>query len=109
MGERRRDRKQRKLTKHQTNMQAQFAQQQWHQSQALIAEQRAQTELLRQQAAMAATAQQAQFAAQGPGRWHPDPVGRFAQRWWNGTEWTAHVVDGGGRQTTDPEPVNTVR
>lgn len=105
MGERRRDKKQRKLTIHQTNMQARYAQQQWAQSQTLIAEQRAQTEILRQQAAAAAGAAQ----PQGAGKWCPDPVGRFAQRWWSGTEWTKHVTTHDGRQIVDPHAVNTLR
>jgi hypothetical protein len=24
--------------------------------------------------------------------WHPDPTGRFAKRWWDGHQWTAHVA-----------------
>lgn len=41
--------------------------------------------------------------------WHPDPAGRFAQRYHDGSAWTEHVVDGGGSQSTDrvdaPPPV----
>jgi len=105
MGQRRRDKKQRKLTTHQTNQQALYAQQQLAQSQALIAEQQAQTAMLRAQSAAVQTGP----ADQGAGRWLADPVGRFSQRWWNGTEWTSHVVDAGGQQTSDPQPVNTLR
>lgn len=34
--------------------------------------------------------------------WRPDPSGRHALRWWDGTRWTEHVSDGGGRTSTDP-------
>lgn len=27
--------------------------------------------------------------------WAPDPAGRHQQRWWDGSAWTAHVLDGG--------------
>ena len=27
--------------------------------------------------------------------WHPDPYGRAAHRYWDGTQWTAHVANGG--------------
>jgi hypothetical protein len=37
-----------------------------------------------------------------PGSWQPDPFGRFAQRYWDGANWTENVVDGSGAQTTDP-------
>jgi hypothetical protein len=30
-----------------------------------------------------------------PAAWHPDPTGRHAHRFWDGTTWTAHVADGG--------------
>lgn len=33
--------------------------------------------------------------------WYPDPTGRHAQRYWDGSTWTAHVADGGTR-TSDP-------
>jgi Protein of unknown function (DUF2510) len=29
--------------------------------------------------------------------WWPDPTGRFAKRWWDGHQWTAHVAT-----ATDP-------
>ena len=29
-----------------------------------------------------------------PAGWHPDPHGRFPQRYWDGARWTAHVSDG---------------
>jgi hypothetical protein len=35
--------------------------------------------------------------------WHPDPMGRFAYRWWDGVRWTDQVVDHAGRQVTDPD------
>ena len=30
-----------------------------------------------------------------PAAWHPDPVGRHEYRWWDGSQWTEHVADGG--------------
>lgn len=33
--------------------------------------------------------------------WFPDPTGRHAQRYWDGSAWTAHVADGGTR-ASDP-------
>ena len=41
----------------------------------------------------------------GSGRWYADPTGRFAQRWWDGSRWTADVVLAGGQQTADPAPL----
>ena len=35
------------------------------------------------------------------GAWHPDPTGRHQQRWWDGTQWTDQVADGGAT-STDP-------
>src|SRR5438067_1684956 len=37
-----------------------------------------------------------------PASWQPDPYGRFAQRYWDGSTWTANVADAAGRQSTDP-------
>ena len=37
-----------------------------------------------------------------PARWWPDPYGRFQQRYFDGSDWTAHVIDSGGSQTVDP-------
>ena len=35
------------------------------------------------------------LAATGPApSWQPDPTGRFLQRFWDGTQWTAHVANG---------------
>jgi Meiotically up-regulated gene 113/Domain of unknown function (DUF4041)/Protein of unknown function (DUF2510) len=36
--------------------------------------------------------------------WHPDPVGRFQHRYWDGSRWTEHVSTGGS-QTVDPTPL----
>lgn len=36
-----------------------------------------------------------------PANWHPDPTGRHQLRYWDGTQWTAHVSDNGS-QGTDP-------
>lgn len=42
----------------------------------------------------------------GPsGRWFADPTGRFAQRWWDGSRWTADVVLANGQQSADPAPL----
>jgi hypothetical protein len=38
------------------------------------------------------------------GGWHPDPTGRFEQRYWDGESWTEHVARGGTRST---DPVQT--
>uniref|UniRef100_UPI001602614C DUF2510 domain-containing protein n=1 Tax=Nocardioides pelophilus TaxID=2172019 RepID=UPI001602614C len=27
--------------------------------------------------------------------WHPDPTGRHELRYWDGSQWTEHVSDGG--------------
>ncbi|MBL8778789.1 MAG: DUF2510 domain-containing protein [Acidimicrobiales bacterium] len=32
-------------------------------------------------------------AAASPPAWHPDPVGRFPLRYWDGAQWTANVVN----------------
>jgi hypothetical protein len=37
-----------------------------------------------------------------PARWWPDPYGRFQQRYFDGSNWTAHVIDTSGAQTVDP-------
>lgn len=37
-----------------------------------------------------------------PGSWQPDPYGRFAQRYWDGANWTANVSDASGAQFNDP-------
>lgn len=34
--------------------------------------------------------------------WHPDPTGRYAQRYHDGANWTEHVVDAQGVQSTEP-------
>ena len=45
----------------------------------------------------------AAIAAPGnPAAWHPDPTGRFAQRYWNGESWTAHVASADGSPSNDP-------
>jgi hypothetical protein len=33
--------------------------------------------------------------------WYPDPSGRFAQRYYDGTRWTEHVADAQGNRDTD--------
>ena len=44
----------------------------------------------------------APFAAAPPaGAWHPDPSGRNEQRYYDGTQWTEHVSNG-GVTSTDP-------
>lgn len=37
-----------------------------------------------------------------PARWWPDPFGRFQQRYFDGSNWTAHVIDNNGTQVVDP-------
>jgi hypothetical protein len=34
--------------------------------------------------------------------WYPDPAGRYAHRWWDGTRWTDQVATEDGRTGTDP-------
>ena len=36
-----------------------------------------------------------------PAAWYPDPSGRHAHRFWNGTSWTPHVADD-GQVAVDP-------
>jgi len=38
-----------------------------------------------------------------PAAWNPDPYGRHALRYWDGTQWTEHVSDE-GRASVDPLP-----
>ena len=33
--------------------------------------------------------------------WYPDPSGRFAQRYHDGSRWTEHVADAQGNRATD--------
>lgn len=40
--------------------------------------------------------------------WKPDPYGRYAMRYFDGREWTEHVVDGDGEQLVDPMGRSTV-
>ena len=40
-----------------------------------------------------------------PAGWHPDPLSRFAQRWWDGSQWTDHVSDAMGATAVDPTPI----
>jgi hypothetical protein len=35
--------------------------------------------------------------------WYPDPNGRYAQRYHDGTSWTEHVADAAGNRSTDPQ------
>lgn len=37
-----------------------------------------------------------------PAGWHPDPLGRQAQRYWDGQQWTEHVADQAGNMGVDP-------
>lgn len=39
-----------------------------------------------------------------PGAWHADPLGRYEQRHFDGTQWTERVISG-GVQRVDPQPV----
>jgi hypothetical protein len=45
------------------------------------------------------------FTGIAPG-WLTDPSGRHEQRYWSGSEWTEHVMDG-GVPGTDPPPRST--
>jgi hypothetical protein len=36
------------------------------------------------------------------GAWHPDPMGRYSYRWWDGSSWTTRVHDEGSTTTHDP-------
>jgi len=54
--------------------------------------------------ATAATSGQAVNAPGNPSRWAPDPTGRHELRYWNGTEWTDHVSDGGVPGSDPPTP-----
>jgi hypothetical protein len=44
------------------------------------------------------------FTGIAPG-WLIDPSGRHEKRYWSGSEWTEHVLDG-GVPGTDPPPVS---
>ncbi|HEY4929408.1 MAG TPA: DUF2510 domain-containing protein [Acidimicrobiales bacterium] len=45
------------------------------------------------------------FTGTAPG-WFTDPFVRHEQRYWSGTTWTEHVIDG-GTPATDPPPPQT--
>ena len=34
--------------------------------------------------------------------WHPDPTGRFGQRYFDGSAWTEHVLGASGQTVADP-------
>lgn len=114
MGQRRRDKKQRKLTQQttaaiyatasanqaaQTQQMAMQAEQlriaQMHAAEAQAAAALAQQQAARQAYDVAAT------AAEVPG-WRPDPAGTHQLRWWGGVSWTDQVSDN-GIQSTDPD------
>ena len=38
-----------------------------------------------------------------PPGWHPDPLGRFEFRYWDGANWTEHVSTAGITQTSPPD------
>lgn len=38
----------------------------------------------------------------GSGAWHPDPLNRYTQRWWDGAAWSDQVIDATGQTITDP-------
>ena len=40
-----------------------------------------------------------------PAAWHTDPSGRFELRYWNGKEWTEHVVREGRQLADPPQPI----
>jgi uncharacterized protein YxjI len=37
-----------------------------------------------------------------PANWYPDPYGRFEMRYYDGTQWTEHVANGGTQQVDAP-------
>lgn len=39
--------------------------------------------------------------------WHTDPTGRFSQRWFDGNDWSAHVVGANGQTIQDPISTGT--
>ena len=41
-------------------------------------------------------------SAAAPAAWYPDPSKRFELRYWDGAEWTEHVVRGGQQFTDQP-------
>jgi uncharacterized protein YxjI len=48
---------------------------------------------------------------QAPAGWHPDPFGRYAHRYWDGTQWTEHVASPSGQGFDPPvgaPPAQTV-
>lgn len=38
--------------------------------------------------------------------WYPDPTGRYAQRYFDGQQWTSHVAGRDGTQSQDPTPID---
>lgn len=46
-------------------------------------------------AAVVATEPIATTSPAVPAAWHPDPLGRYDHRWWDGTQWTANVATNG--------------
>lgn len=114
MGQRRRDKKQRKLTQQTTaaifatggaNQAAQTQQMAMQAEQLRIAqmhaaEAQAAAALAQQQAARQAV-EVAAVAADAPG-WRPDPTSTHELRWWGGASWTDQVSDSGIR-SSDPD------
>lgn len=114
MGERRRGKKQRKLTQANTKAiyatagmnQAGQTQQMSMQAEQLriaqmqAAEAQAAAALAQHQAAQQAS--QVAASAMDAAQWHPDPLGRHELRYWDGSDWTDNVSDGGVPST---EPV----
>jgi len=41
-----------------------------------------------------------------PASWSADPLGRHELRYWNGTQWTEHVSDGGVTSSDPPQPTS---
>ena len=46
-----------------------------------------------------------QTPSQPPAGWYPDPIQQFEQRYWDGAQWTEHVVHGGVQSTSPLQPV----
>ena len=113
MGQRRRDKKQRKLTQQNTaaiyataghshaaqTQQMAMQQEQLRIAQMQAAEAQAAAALAQQEAAQRAG--QIAATAMDAAQWHPDPMERHELRYWNGSEWTDSVSDD-GVVTSDP-------
>ena len=44
-----------------------------------------------------------------PAGWYPDPTGHHANRWWDGSQWTAHAATARQEVVADPMPPSGVQ